>query len=229
MFASEAGSGRLRSKGWPSADRRLLSIAPNLADDPYDTVKSLIMKAEIIAIGNELVSGQRVDTNSQWLSQAWARWESRSTFHTSIGDDLEENVAALRIAIERADLVVTTGGLGPTQDDLTREALAARRGRAARRGLRLAGGDRGHVRPPQPRDGRAEPRAGVSPDGAEPLPNRVGTAPGSGCLGGTYVACLPGVPYEMRLMFDEQVVPAAPTRRDCSVPDQYTESTSWQG
>ncbi|HEY2155115.1 MAG TPA: molybdopterin-binding protein, partial [Isosphaeraceae bacterium] len=83
------------------------------------------MIAEIVAIGTELVSGQSLDTNSQWLSQALGSLGIPVHFHTALGDDLAENVEALRIAIGRADLVITSGGLGPTQDDLTREALAA--------------------------------------------------------------------------------------------------------
>ena len=117
-------------------------------------------------------------------------------------------MAAFRIAVERADLVVMSGGLGPTQDDLTREALAEVAGvplvedpasleaiaaMFARRNRVMA--DRNRVQ-------------ALFPQGAEPLPNRVGTAPGIWMtLGKTTVACLPGVPHEMRLMFDEQVVP----------------------
>src|SRR5215207_8721224 len=83
------------------------------------------MIAEIIAIGSELVSGQRLDTNSQWLSQRLSERGIAVHFHTTLGDDLDENIAAFRIAVGRAGLVLMTGGLGPTQDDLTRDALAA--------------------------------------------------------------------------------------------------------
>src|SRR4051795_2278286 len=82
------------------------------------------MKAEIIAIGSELVSGQALDTNSQWLSRALGALGIPVHYHTGLGDILDENVAAFRVAICRADLVLVTGGLGPTQDDLTRQALA---------------------------------------------------------------------------------------------------------
>ena len=82
------------------------------------------MKAEILAIGSELTSGQNLDTNSQWLSQRLAEIGIPVGWHTTIADDLEDNVAAFRIATQRAALVVATGGLGPTQDDLTREVLA---------------------------------------------------------------------------------------------------------
>src|SRR6478672_1788331 len=81
------------------------------------------MKAEIVAIGSELVSGQALDTNSQWLSRALGGLGIAVHYHTTLGDVLDENVDAFRIAIGRADLVVVSGGLGPTQDDLTRQAL----------------------------------------------------------------------------------------------------------
>src|SRR5204862_1627155 len=83
-----------------------------------------MIKAEIISVGSELTSGQNLDTNSQWLSQRLAEIGIAVGWHTTVADDLEDNVASFRIACERAQLVVITGGLGPTQDDLTREALA---------------------------------------------------------------------------------------------------------
>ena len=82
------------------------------------------MKCEILSIGSELTSGQNLDTNSQWLSQRLAKVGIEVGWHTTIADDLDINVEAFRIACARAGLVLITGGLGPTQDDLTREALA---------------------------------------------------------------------------------------------------------
>src|SRR5918993_789356 len=82
------------------------------------------MKAEIISIGSELTSGQNLDTNSQWLSRRLAEIGIPVAFHTTVADDLDDNVAVFRTATVRADVVLVTGGLGPTQDDLTREALA---------------------------------------------------------------------------------------------------------
>src|SRR6478736_4538498 len=82
------------------------------------------MHAEIIAVGTELVSGQKLDTNSQWISRRLADLGIATHFHTSLGDDLAEHVAAFRVAAGRAGLVILTGGIGPTQDDLTRDALA---------------------------------------------------------------------------------------------------------
>src|SRR5271169_2053023 len=82
------------------------------------------MKAEIISIGSELTTGQNLDTNSQWLSQRLAEIGIPVAWHTTVADDLQDNIDAFRIATQRASLVLITGGLGPTLDDLTREALA---------------------------------------------------------------------------------------------------------
>src|SRR5687768_7524849 len=87
------------------------------------------MISEVISIGDELTSGQRLDTNSQWLSQRLGELGIRVMYHTTVGDDLSANVLVFRQAFERADIVVATGGLGPTADDLTREALAQVTGR----------------------------------------------------------------------------------------------------
>src|SRR5436190_19564633 len=82
------------------------------------------MKCEILSIGTELTTGQNLDTNSQWLSLRLAEMGIAVGWHTTIADDLAINVEAFRLASQRAGLVIATGGLGPTQDDLTREALA---------------------------------------------------------------------------------------------------------
>ena len=121
---------------------------------------------------------------------------------------LDDHLAVFRTAVERADLVIMTGGLGPTQDDLTREALARCAGvplvedpdslaaiaaMFARRNRAMT--ERNRVQ-------------ALFPAGAEPLPNPVGTAPGIWMkIGRATIACLPGVPSEMKLMFREQVVP----------------------
>lgn len=166
------------------------------------------MKAEIVAIGSELISGQRLDTNSRWLGRGLTAIGIPVRFHTTLGDDLDENIDAFRVAARRADLVLMTGGLGPTQDDLTREALAAVAGVPLVEDL----GSLAAIEAMFARRGRAmSPRNRVQalfPEGAEPIPNRVGTAPGIWMrLDRAAVACLPGVPSEMRIMFDEQVIP----------------------
>lgn len=165
-------------------------------------------RAEIIAIGSELASGERLDTNSQWLSRRLEELGFSVQRHTTVGDVLGENVAAFREASERADLVVVTGGLGPTQDDLTREALAT----AARVKLVEDAASLAAIEALFARRNRVMPERNriqaLLPEGAEAIFNRVGTAPGVALrLGKAEFACLPGVPYEMTIMFDEQVVP----------------------
>ncbi len=166
------------------------------------------MRAEVISIGSELVSGQSLDTNSRWISQELATLGIPVAFHTTLGDVLDDHRAVFENACDRAGLVVVTGGLGPTQDDLTREALAECAGvplvedpesvsaiaaMFARRNRAMP--DRNRVQ-------------AQFPKGAEPLPNPVGTAPGIWMrLGRATIACLPGVPSEMKVMFLGQVVP----------------------
>ncbi len=166
------------------------------------------MYAEIIAVGSELVSGQKLDTNSQWLSRRLGEVGVEVRYHTSLADDLAQNVSAFRIATERARLVVISGGLGPTQDDLTREALARLAGvpliedLASLEAIRALFARRGR---PMPDRNRVQ---ALLPEGAEALPNSIGTAPGIWMpIGQSIVVCLPGVPSELKTMFDEQVVP----------------------
>ena len=87
------------------------------------------MIAEVISIGDELTSGQRLDTNSQWLSERLGELGVRVVYHTTVADELAANVAVFRAGLARADVIVATGGLGPTADDLTRDVLAEVSGR----------------------------------------------------------------------------------------------------
>jgi nicotinamide-nucleotide amidase len=166
------------------------------------------MKCEIVSIGSELTSGQNLDTNSRYLSLRLAEVGIPVGWHTTVADDLEANVEAFAIATRRASLVLATGGLGPTQDDLTREALA-----------RLAGVDLvfrqesfDAIKGMFARRGREMPERNrvqaLFPAGAEPLPNDRGTAPGIWMkYGACHVAAMPGVPSEMYAMFERQVLP----------------------
>ena len=166
------------------------------------------MKAEILSIGTELTSGQNLDTNSQWLSRQLAEIGIPVGFHTTLSDDLDDNIACLRIATERADLVIATGGLGPTQDDLTREAMAAVAGVE----LVEDAGSLEHIRQMFAIRGRVMPDRNrvqaLLPKGAEVIFNAAGTAPGIWMkLGRAIVLAMPGVPSEMFRMFMEQVRP----------------------
>ncbi len=172
------------------------------------------MIAEVISIGDELTSGQRLDTNSQWLSERLGELGVRVMYHTTVADDLEANVLAFRAAVERVDVVVATGGLGPTADDLTREALAAMAGCE----LVLDEASLEYIRALFARFKREMPERNrvqaMFPAGSRPIPNANGTAPGIYMerprpSGGTcQIFALPGVPAEMFEMFYETVVPA---------------------
>jgi nicotinamide-nucleotide amidase len=171
------------------------------------------MDAEIIAVGSEITSGAKLDTNSQWLSLQLAELGITTRFHTTVADDLEAHVQVISIAMNRADLIVMTGGLGPTLDDLTREALA----QAAETGLELDPESLREIERFFRSRGREMPARNriqaMFPHGATPLPNPIGTAPGIWMSlrrkDGTVceVAALPGVPSEMKKMYFEQVVP----------------------
>ncbi len=170
------------------------------------------MQAEILSVGDELSSGQQLDTNSQWLSQQLGDLGVRVMFHTTIGDDLQANIDALRIASQRVDLVICTGGLGPTADDLTRDAFA----KAFDRPLQLDLASLQHIeqlfshrKRPMPERNRVQ---AYFPEGAVVVPNPHGTAPGIDLtLSNPSRSCrlfaLPGVPAEMKEMFLGTIVP----------------------
>ncbi len=172
------------------------------------------MTAEIISIGSELTTGAKLDTNSQWLSRELAAAGISVGFHTTVADDLDTNVDAIATAVNRADVVLITGGLGPTRDDLTREAIA----KMLNAPLELHEPSLEFIRSLFARFKREMPQRNqvqaMFPRGTEPIPNLRGTAPGiwaeiprdngrSDCL----LAAMPGVPSEMYEMFFSQVRP----------------------
>jgi nicotinamide-nucleotide amidase len=166
------------------------------------------MKAEIISIGSEITSGQNLDTNSQWLSRRLAEIGIAIGWHTTVADDLAANVDAFRIAAARAALVIATGGLGPTQDDLTREALA----QAAGVDLAFDQKSFADIQAMFARRSRVFPERNrvqaYFPAGAEPIPNANGTAPGIWMkIGACHIAAMPGVPSEMYAMYETQLKP----------------------
>ena len=173
------------------------------------------MIAEIISIGDELTSGQRLDTNSQWISQQLGDLGVKTVYHTTVADDLAANVRVFATAIDRADVIVATGGLGPTADDLTREAVAKVAGVA----LALDEPSLAHIRNLFAKHKREMPERNLAqamfPAGSRPIPNDKGTAPGIDMpiAGGSddhfsRVFALPGVPAEMQDMFVQSVAPA---------------------
>jgi nicotinamide-nucleotide amidase len=171
------------------------------------------MPAEIISIGTELTTGAKLDTNSQWLSLELSAVGIPVHFHTTVADDLAANVGALKTAVARADVVLITGGLGPTLDDLTRDAFAQMTGTR----LVLHEPSLEIIRGMFARRNREMPERNIVqamfPEGSEPIVNDRGTAPGiyleiprpgrTPCR----IAAMPGVPSEMRVMFRESVLP----------------------
>lgn len=165
-------------------------------------------RAETIAIGSELLGAERVDTNGLFLSRCLEEKGIAVAFRTVVGDDPVDLRAALGTALGRADLVIATGGLGPTVDDLTREAVSDLLG------LPLAE-DAGVLRDIEERFRRYKfqmadnnRRQAMVPRGAEVLPNPLGTAPGLLLRPeGRLLALLPGVPIEMERMVRESLLP----------------------
>jgi nicotinamide-nucleotide amidase len=166
------------------------------------------VKAAIVAVGSELLGASRTDTNSLWIAGKLDEAGIAVAHKACVGDELAAIAAALREASRRAPLVIVTGGLGPTADDLTREAVAEFagrtlaldpaileeiRGRFARRGIEMP---------------RINEKQALVVDGSRPLTNPRGSAPGIWLeTEEGVVACLPGVPAEMKRMFEELVFP----------------------
>jgi len=167
------------------------------------------MGAEILTIGTELLLGQIVDTNAAYIGERLAEAGIDLFTKTTVGDNRGRIAAALRSALERSDIIIATGGLGPTEDDLTREVfaevlgmpltldegiLAAIRQRFAARGI------------PMPENNAKQ---AMVPAGATVIPNPRGTAPGLllRTPQGQTIACMPGVPSEMKPMLTDEIIP----------------------
>ncbi len=164
--------------------------------------------AEIVTIGTEILLGDLVDTNTAWLSERLATLGVGIYRHTTVGDNRARIAAALEEAAARADLVITTGGLGPTSDDLTNECLSV----VTDREMVAYPEAREHVDEMFRKFGRKPTlnnyKQALFPEGSELIPNPLGTAMGALLeAGGTLFATLPGVPSEMKRMFEETLEP----------------------
>ena len=164
--------------------------------------------AEIVAIGSELLLGQIIDTNSAWMAQRLSTLGINLFYKTVVGDNPGRMKEVIGQALDRSDLVITSGGLGPTQDDLTREIVAEATGRKLvlhqdlleqierrfrRRGLIMTANNE---------------RQAYVPEGAIPVENPNGTAPSFIVEDPRGVIfALPGVPFELKWLFDNQVMP----------------------
>lgn len=164
------------------------------------------IRAEIIAIGDELTGGVRLNTNSQWLSNAIENLGISVAFHSTVGDDLEDIASVFETAVHRTDVVLVTGGLGPTADDLTRQAMAS----LAQVDLVLDHDVLEHIKKMfSSRSREMPPNNEIQawfPNGSQIIPNPEGTAPGIEQMflrqGKSVVMfALPGVPAEMKQMW----------------------------
>ena len=166
------------------------------------------MNAAVLAVGTELLLGQIVDTNSSWIGQALAEAGIDSHLQVKVGDNLERIVEILRATLERSDAVIVCGGLGPTQDDITRDALARVMGVELRRDEEVLQRIK-EMFAARGRDMAANnARQADVPEGATVIPQTRGTAPGLICpVGDKVVYALPGVPYEMADMMERAVIP----------------------
>ena len=171
------------------------------------------LQVEILSTGDELLTGQVVDTNSTWLMDRLWDLGVLVRRKTLVGDDRQDLAAALRETTSRADLVVTSGGMGPTEDDLTSETVAAVMGVP----LELHEPSLRFIEERFRRFGRAmtpnNEKQARFPRGAEVIPNRFGTAPGFAArIGRGEVVCLPGVPAEFKGLCEEWVLPRVAAR-----------------
>jgi len=166
------------------------------------------VRIEIVAVGTELLLGQIADTNSAWLGDRMAANGVASQFHQAVGDNHGRITLALRTALARSDGVIMCGGLGPTQDDITREAIAEVMGVELVRDQAIMD----LITKFFEARGRAmssnNARQADVPKGAAVIPQNGGTAPGLICpVGNKVVYAVPGVPYEMAEMFDRAILP----------------------
>ena len=166
------------------------------------------MRAEIIATGSELLTGGVSDTNSLFLAEELLDIGIETSFKTVVGDNDADMEEALRVALTRVDVIIVTGGIGPTEDDMTRKAVA----RVLKKRLVLSDDALKAVKAVFSSKGKEYPgandRQALVPGGARILHNPVGVAPGFYCIEeGRFIAVMPGVPAEMRAMYQKGLRP----------------------
>ncbi len=163
---------------------------------------------EIISIGTELIMGDIIDTNSQYIADKLTINGYNVNYITMVADDYEKITKVIKNAISRSNLIITTGGLGPTEDDLTREAIANALGCRLVKKQKLVNkideffANRGY------KCTKNNFKQAYLPEGAEPITNKWGTAPGFKVeFSGKKIISLPGVPVEMKKMFNKSILP----------------------
>ena len=176
------------------------------------------MIVEVVAVGTELLLGQIVNGNGAYLGGVLAEQGFDAHYQQVVGDNLTRMELVLRTAMDRADAVILTGGIGPTQDDITREAICAATGLPMDHSVDYEA----RLRERWQRSGREMPASNLRqadhPQGAELLPNPRGSAPGLALHhDGTWIFALPGVPAEMRLLMSDHVLPIL--RREAGIDE----------
>ncbi len=167
------------------------------------------MRCEIVAVGTELLLGQVVDTNSAYIGDQLALAGIDCHFHTKVGDNHGRIVSALKIALDRSEAVIVCGGLGPTSDDISREAIAEVMGVELVRNEAMVERFRKLFEARRREMAASNARQADLPEGATFIPQERGTAPGLICPVGEdkVVYAIPGVPMEMEEMLDRAVIP----------------------
>jgi nicotinamide-nucleotide amidase len=183
------------------------------------------MSAEIIAVGSELLTPQRIDTNSLWLTDQLNALGVEVTSKTIVGDHRERLAETVRAACARSDIVILTGGLGPTEDDVTRDAVAAALGRTQVFHQDICDGIEQRFRRFNRAMAEINKRQAFVIEGAEVLPNPNGTAPGQWIEdGGRAAMLLPGPPNEMKPLFTGECLP----RLQALLPPQVIRTQSYR-
>jgi nicotinamide-nucleotide amidase len=168
----------------------------------------MAISCEVIAVGTELLLGQVVDTNSAWIGEHLAGAGIDSRYQVKVGDNQVRIEAAIRAALARSDAVICCGGLGPTQDDITREAIAAVMGVPLERDEEMVASIAAFFRARAREMAANNARQADKPVGASFIPQTLGTAPGLICpVGDKVVYAVPGVPHEMEDMIERAVLP----------------------
>jgi nicotinamide-nucleotide amidase len=169
------------------------------------------MHAEIISIGEELLSGDSdiVDTNSIHITKELRSIGVRVVYKTTVGDNEQRIIDVIKLALSRAEIIITTGGLGPTVDDMTRQGVAGAVGRDLEFSQELLDGIAAKFQRFNSRMSENNRMQAMIPEGATPIDNPVGTAPGFivETSDGRAILSVPGVPREMKVLMEQTVIP----------------------